>query len=40
MPLRPVNPAYEPIEIGPLEAGDVVIVGEFVSRLEQEGRRQ
>ena len=30
--LLPVNPAFEPIEIEPEEAGDLIIVGEFAMR--------
>ena len=31
--LLPVNPAFEPIEIEPGEAGDLLIVGEYVCRV-------
>ena len=31
--LLPVNPAFEPIEIEPEEAGDLMIVGEFLSPI-------
>jgi SOS-response transcriptional repressor LexA len=31
--LLPVNPAFDPIEIEPEDAGDVMIVGDFVTVL-------
>jgi SOS-response transcriptional repressor LexA len=33
--LLPVNPAFEPIEIEPEQAADIVIVGEFMTIAPQ-----
>jgi hypothetical protein len=32
--LLPVNPAFEPITLEPADAGDITIVGEFLSGME------